>query len=102
GSEASLKAVEEQHPLVERAQLQICAAPSCPAEIREECVRRAGLLEARLATITFTTSAPDAGAIVIAVDGLPDPGAGWGRPIVVEPRPHVFTFTRAGEVIATR
>jgi hypothetical protein len=102
-SKASLKAVDDQQPLVERAQLRICASQNCPTEIREECLRRVSIVEDRLATITFTTAAPDASAIAIGVDGRADPDAIWGRPIFVQPgRTHTFMFTRAGQVVANR
>lgn len=102
-SKASLKAVEQKQLLVERAQLRICAATTCPTEISEECLRRERLVEARLATVTFTTSAADADAIVIAVDGHTDGDMKWGQPIFVEPhQQHSFTFTRSGHELSSR
>src|SRR4051794_36117853 len=39
--------------LAARAQLLICASPSCPGDIRKECVKRIDLVNASIPTMVF-------------------------------------------------
>src|SRR5580704_10844756 len=52
-SEASLKLRSEHKLRQARAQVLVCAASTCPAEVREDCTRRMDQLIAAAPTIVF-------------------------------------------------
>src|SRR5580658_1231325 len=73
-SEASLK-LRGEHKLREaRGQLLVCASASCPADVRNECVRRVDPVNAAIPTIIFEAkdaAGNDMSAVTITMHGHP-------------------------------
>ncbi|HEY6463332.1 MAG TPA: hypothetical protein VIY73_24365, partial [Polyangiaceae bacterium] len=83
-----------------RAQLQTCGDPSCPAMVRDDCSRRTDELEKAQPTVIFDAkdvAGRDLVAVEVSVDGQPLAKALDGTALRVDPGPHVFTFTSAGQ-----
>jgi hypothetical protein len=94
--------LRNQHALrAARAQLLMCSAASCPADVRNECIRRVGEVNEAVPTIVF--EAKDAsGHSLIAVrvkmdDELLAPRL-EGTALSIDPGPHTFTFALAGQI----
>ena len=82
------------------AELVICAAPACPAEVRTECGRRIVELNAALPTLVLV--ATDAGgndviAVTVTVDGAPFASTLDGRALPIDPGSHVLRFEAPGK-----
>jgi hypothetical protein len=94
-------ALWNQHQLrATRAQLLVCSASSCPADIRNECTRRVADINQAMPTIVF--EARDAGghtlvAVSIKADGQPLAQRLEGTALSIDPGEHTFTFTLAGQ-----
>jgi hypothetical protein len=93
--------LRNQHALrAARAQLLMCSAASCPADVRNECIRRVGEVNEAMPTIVL--EAKDAsGHSLIAVtvkmdDELLAPRL-EGTALSIDPGPHTFTFAVAGQ-----
>jgi hypothetical protein len=99
-NEASI-ALRGQHKLrAASAQLVICSATSCPTDIRNECVRRAGAVSAATPTIVFEAkdaAGRDLTAVRVTMDGQALVDRLDGTPIAVDPGEHVFAFEAAGQ-----
>jgi len=81
-------------------QLAVCADPGCPAEVRAECERRVD--EVKAAQPTLVLGARDGAGndlydVKISVDGTLLASALDGRPLVLDPGEHTFTFEAAGQ-----
>jgi hypothetical protein len=89
-------ALRNQHQLrASRSQLLICATPSCPQEIREECVRRVAEVNAQLPTIVFEVRdlhGNDLSAVMVALDGRPWVDRLDGTALQIDPGEHQFVF----------
>jgi len=98
-NEASLAARSQQKLRDARAKLLLCAAPSCPRDVREECTRGVNEINAALPTIVFEAK-DDAGADLIAVkvtmDGEVLADRLEGAALPVDPGAHTFAFESAG------
>lgn len=98
-SEASLT-LRRHHQLREaHAQLLICSAPSCPGDVRDECLRRAGELKATMPTVVFIAqdgAGNDLTAVKVAMDGQAIADHLEGTALAVDPGEHTFTFALAG------
>jgi hypothetical protein len=81
-----------------RAELLVCAAPSCPAEIREECDRRITDVNAAMPTIVFEAleGDHDVTAVSVTMDGAKLASTLDGTSIAIEPGEHTFRFELAG------
>jgi hypothetical protein len=82
-----------------RAQLLICSAESCPADIRNECIRGVGEVNQAMPTIVF--EAKDASghsllAVSVKMDGEPLARRLEGTALSIDPGQHTFTFESAG------
>ena len=99
-SESSLS-LRNQHKLREaRAALLICAAPSCPADVRSECSRRVGEVNAAIPTIVFEAkdaAGNDLSAVRMSMDGQPLAERLEGAALSIDPGVHAFTFETAGQ-----
>jgi len=99
-SESSLK-LRSQHKLRDaRTQLLVCAAATCPADIREECTRRVAEVNAAMPTIVFEVkdaAGNDLGAVVVTMDGAPLVERLEGIALSIDPGQHTFSFTAAGQ-----
>ncbi len=104
-SEASFESANAHKLRMERAQLLVCAAPSCPADVRKECIRRVEELNAAIPTIIFDAK-DGLGADVIAVKVTMDREVLTerldGTALSVDPGEHTFTFETAAEPPVTR
>jgi hypothetical protein len=99
-SEASLK-LRGEHKLREaRGQLLVCASASCPADVRNECVRRVDPVNAAIPTIIFEAkdaAGNDMTAVKVTMDGQPLADRLEGSAISLDPGTHTFRFEVAGQ-----
>jgi len=99
-SENSLS-LRNQHKLREaRAALLICAAPSCPADIRAECTRRVGEVNVAIPTIVFEAkdaSGNDLSAVRVSMDGQLLIERLEGTALSIDPGVHGFMFETPGQ-----
>ncbi len=99
-NEASLNA-RSQHKLRDaRANLLKCAAPSCPADVRDECTRGVNEINAALPTIVFEAkdaSGADLVAVKVTMDGELLSDHLDGTALVVDPGAHTFSFEAPGQ-----
>ncbi|HEX8795218.1 MAG TPA: hypothetical protein VF765_29925 [Polyangiaceae bacterium] len=104
-SDASLQ-VANQHKLrAERSQLLVCAATSCPADIRKECLRRVDEVNAQIPTMIFEVKDPsgrDIAAVKVSMDGEVLAERLQGTALSVDPGEHTFRFETAGQDPVTR
>jgi hypothetical protein len=97
---ASLKLGNEHKVRQERAQLLVCAAESCPADIRKECARRVDEVNAAIPTIIFgakDASGNDLSAVKVTMDGEVVADRLEGTALSLDPGPHTFVFEAAGQ-----
>lgn len=102
-----LKASEDAHGLAqqhrlhdERARLLECAAPSCPADIRKDCLRRVDEVNASIPSIVFEVrddKGNDISAVKITMDDAPFLERLDGVAIGIDPGEHKFTFEIPGQ-----
>ncbi len=88
-----------------REQLRLCANPSCPAMVRDDCTKRLDDLERAQPTIAFEVkdaSGSDVSAVTVIVDGKPLAERLDGSALPVDIGEHVFTFEVAGRPSVTR
>ena len=99
-TESSLT-LRNQHKLRDaRAQLLICSAATCPADIRAECVRRVGEVNAAMPTVVFEVkdgAGNDATGVRVDMDGSVLAEHLEGTALSIDPGEHSFTFTHAGD-----
>ena len=99
-TESSL-ALRNEHKLREaRAQLLICSAASCPADMRDECTRRVGEVNAAIPTIVFAVkdaAGNDLVAVRVTMDGEAIADRLEGTALSIDPGAHTFTFETAGQ-----
>jgi hypothetical protein len=99
-SDTSLKLGNEHKLRAERAQLLVCAATSCPADIRKECVIRVDEVNAQVPTITFAakdSSGADLSAVKVTMDGEVLTERLEGTALSIDPGEHTFTFETPGQ-----
>lgn len=83
-----------------RAQLLICAAQSCPTEVRKECLRHADEVNAQIPTITFEpkdAAGHDLIAVKVTMDGEPLADRLEGMALSTDPGVHTFVFETEGQ-----
>jgi hypothetical protein len=99
-SEGSI-ALRNDHKLrAARAQLLVCSAASCPADIRAECARRVGEINVAIPTIVFEVKDPtghDLTAVRVMMDGQPLAERLEGIALSIDPGEHAFSFETAGQ-----
>ena len=99
-TESSLT-LRNQHKLRDaRAQLLICSAATCPADIREECVRRVAEVNAAMPTIVFEVkdaAGSDLTGVRLDMDGGMLAEHLEGTALSIDPGEHTFAFTHAGD-----
>jgi hypothetical protein len=104
-SESSLT-LRNQHKLREaRAALLICSAPSCPADVRAECIRRVSEVNAGIPTIVFEAkdgSGNDLSAVRVTIDGQLLVERLEGTALSIDPGVHAFTFESAGQTTVSK
>jgi hypothetical protein len=99
-SESSLS-LRSQHQLrAARAQLLVCAAASCPADVRKECTSRVADVNLAMPTIVFEAkdaTGNDMVAVKVTMDGQPLAMRLEGAPLSIDPGEHVFRFELDGQ-----
>jgi len=104
-SEASLKSGNEHRLRKERSELLVCAAASCPADIRQECTRRVDEVNTAIPTIIFETkdaSGNDLSAVKVSMDGQVLAERLEGSALSIDPGAHTFVFETAGQAPVTK
>jgi hypothetical protein len=104
-SDASLQAGNQHKLRAERAQLLVCAAPSCPADIRKDCLSRVDEVNAQIPTTIFGAKDPSGGdlsAVKVTMDGEVLAERLEGTALSIDPGEHTFTFETAGQLPLTR
>jgi hypothetical protein len=83
-----------------REKLLVCAAPSCPADIRNECTRRVADVIAAIPTIVFEAkdaSGKDVSAVTVSMDGERLADQLDGTALAIDPGVRTFAFETAGQ-----
>lgn len=99
-AEASLKSGNEHRLRAARGQLLVCAAPSCPADILKECVRRVEEVNAAIPTIIFEAKdavGNDLSAVKVTMDGEVLSERLEGTALSIDPGEHTFLFETTGQ-----
>jgi hypothetical protein len=99
-------ALRNQHKLRDaRAELLICSAPSCPADIRAECLRRVADTNVAIPTIVFEAkdaSGNDLSVVKVSMDGQTLAEQLEGPALSIDPGVHVFTFETPGQPVVQK
>jgi hypothetical protein len=83
-----------------REKLLICAAASCPGDVRNECIRRLDQVNAAIPTIVFETkdgAGNDVGGVKVTMDGQTLTERLEGTALSIDPGEHAFTFEAPGQ-----
>ena len=99
-------ALRNEHKLLAaRTQLLVCAAASCPGEVRKECLRRIDLVNASLPTVVIEAkdgAGNDLAAVKVTMDGDVLAENLDGSALPLDPGAHTFTFELAGQPPITK
>jgi hypothetical protein len=104
-TEAALKAGREHRLRAQQAQLLVCAAQSCPADVRKDCAGQLDQVSGQIPTLIFAArdaAGGDLGAVRITMDGELLAERIEGVAIAVDPGDHAFTFETPGQPSITR
>ena len=104
-SDASLASKNDHRLRDARAQLLVCAADSCPADVRAECARKVDEINAEIPTIVLEAKDPsgaDLSAVSVTVDGIEVATRLEGTALSFDPGDHVFTFRTPGQPDLTK
>jgi hypothetical protein len=99
-SNTSVKLRSDHKLQMARAQLVVCASPSCPSEVREECAQRMGRWAAQMPSVVFEVkdgAGHELSAVKVTVDGGALTERLDGTAIELDPGTHRFTFEAAGQ-----
>jgi hypothetical protein len=100
-SNASVKLRASHELRRARAELLVCVAASCPAEVREECGKRIDRVTESLPTVVFEAkdgAGHDLTNVKVTMDGAEVVTARVdGSAVTLDPGPHTFTFETPGE-----
>jgi len=97
-NEASLTARSQNKLRDARTALLKCAAPSCPADVRDECIRGVNEINAALPTLVFEVkdaTGADLIEVKVTMDGEPLADRLDGTALPVDPGAHTFSFEAA-------
>ncbi len=98
-SETSIKLRKEHHFREARQQLLVCAALTCPVDVRSECERRVVAVNAAIPTLVFEArdaAGNDLSTVTVAMDGKPLVDRLEGTAMSLDPGAHSFHFEMAG------
>ncbi|MGO9712293.1 MAG: hypothetical protein ACLQBL_25750 [Polyangiaceae bacterium] len=82
-----------------RAQFLVCAAATCPSDVRAECQRRVGEMSAAIPTLVFEAKDADGSdltAVTVSMDGQRLADKLEGIALALDPGAHEFLFEVAG------
>jgi hypothetical protein len=99
-NESSIALRSQQKLRAARAQLLVCASAACPADVRNECTRRFGEVNAAMPTIVFDAkdvTGRDLSAVKVSMDGQVLAERLAGNALSIDPGEHTFTFEVAGQ-----
>lgn len=99
-NDSSISLRNEHKLRAAREQLLVCAAATCPADIRKECMRRVADVNAAIPTIVFEAkdaSGRDLSAVKVTMDGQPLAERLEGTALSIDPGEHTFSFETAGQ-----
>jgi hypothetical protein len=88
-----------------RAELLVCVAASCPAEVREECSRQMDRLTAAIPTIVFEVkdaTGHELSAVKVTMDGEVVADHLDGTALTLDPGSHTMTFETSGQPPVTQ
>jgi hypothetical protein len=95
--------LQNEHKLRDaREAFLLCASPSCPDEIQEECTRRIVEVNAALPSVVFElkdAAGNDVGGVKVTMDGVAVANRVEGAAILVDPGEHAFTFEAKGQPV---
>ncbi len=104
-TETSLK-LRAGHKLhAARAQLLVCSAASCPADVRQVCMRRMNEVNTAVPTIVFAATGGGGqplSAVKVTMDGAVVATVLDGSALSLDPGSHQFTFEVAGQPPVTK
>jgi hypothetical protein len=83
----------------------VCAASSCPGEVRKECLRRIDLVNVSIPTVVIEAkdgAGNDLAAVKVTMDGDVLAERLDGSAISLDPGAHTFTFELAGQPSVTK
>lgn len=83
-----------------RSQLLVCAAETCPTDVRNECARRVGEVNASMPTLVFEAkdaAGNDVSAVRVTMDGHPLVERLEGTALSIDPGEHKFSFETSGQ-----
>lgn len=98
-NEVAIKARSEARLLEARDKVLVCASLSCPGEIRAECERHLGDLNAAIPTVVFEVrdaAGNDLVGVRVSMDGKPLAARLDGTAIPFDPGAHTFRFEMDG------
>jgi hypothetical protein len=102
----SATALRGKHELrAARAQLLVCAAATCPSDIRSECMRRVADLNAAIPTVVFDVkdaAGSDVSAVQVTMDGKPLVDRLEGTALSLDPGEHIFGFAASGQSVVEK
>lgn len=104
-NEASLKLRHDHKLRAERSQLLVCAAESCPADVRKECLSRVAEVNGQIPTVIFgakDASGADLSAVKVTMDGEVLSERLEGTALSIDPGQHTFVFETAGQAPVTK
>ncbi len=81
-------------------QLAICAAPSCPDEVKTECANRIADVKSAMPTLVLAATdgaGNDLRDVKVSVDGAPLVSSLDGRPVAIDPGSHTLRFEQSGQ-----
>jgi hypothetical protein len=104
-TESSVKLGNDHKLRAERAQFLVCAAASCPTDIRKDCASQVESVSAQIPTIIFEAKDPsgaDINAVKVTMDGEVLAERLEGTALSIDPGEHTFAFETAGQPPVTR
>jgi hypothetical protein len=99
-SESSIRLRADHKLRGARAQLLLCSAATCPAHVRDECIRQLDEVNTSLPTVVFavtTGAGEELSAVKITMDDEVLVERLDGSALTLDPGSHQFTFEAAGQ-----
>jgi len=96
--EAMLQKAAKLHDALKQAAM--CAAPSCPADVKTECAQRIVKMNAAMPTLVLAAAdenGNDLAAVHVSLDGVALVDTLDGRALAIDPGSHVLRFEAAGK-----